>query len=111
MNDSALDMASVFFGYPAGSSWRTINKDRKERPFDFVVANPLYAEEFKGNTYVFTHGTHFRADVTLPVWKKKLADYLELDEVLGNIELESECDVTKAKDLSQLEQIIYQQGE
>lgn len=35
-------------------------------PYEFVVANPLYARRFDGRqpTYVFTHGTHFRGDVS-----------------------------------------------
>jgi len=102
-HESATELLSIFFGYPAGSSWRKIEE---ERNFDFVIANPLYATEINGRTYVFTHGTHFRKDVTLPEWIKRLADYLELDEVFGDIELESDCDVTKADSLETLEKIV-----
>ncbi len=37
---------------------------------------------------------------------KKIADYLELDRFLGGIEIESDCDVTKAGDLEELEKIV-----
>jgi UDP-2,3-diacylglucosamine pyrophosphatase LpxH len=102
-HESASELLSIFLGYPAGSSWRKIEE---ERNFDFVIANPLYATEINGRSYVFTHGTHFRKDVTLPEWIKRLADYLELDEVFGDIELESDCDVTRADSLETLEKIV-----
>lgn len=101
--DSATELLFIFFGYPAGSSWRAI---QKEKNFDFAIANPLYATRFNGRTYVFTHGTHFRKDVTLPEWIKKVAGYLELDKAFGKIKLESGGDVTKAKDLEDLEKIV-----
>ncbi len=101
-NESATEFLSIFFGYPAGSAWRKIEEERK---FNFSVANPLYATEINGRSYVFAHGTHFRQDVTSPKWIKRLADYLEVDELLGDIELESDCDVNEASNLEELEQI------
>ena len=97
------DLLSIFFGHPAGSSWRRIHQEKK---FDFAVANPVYATQFKDRTYVFTHGTHFKGVVTSSQLIKKIADYLELDEVLGGIEIESDCDVNKAKNLEELEKIV-----
>jgi len=102
-NDSATELLTIFFGYPAGSAWRKI---QEERGFDFAIANPLYVTQINERTYVFTHGTHFRKDVTLPKWIKRVFDYLQLDKLLGNIELESDCDVTEADSLESFEQIV-----
>ena len=105
-NGSASELLSIFFGYPAGSAWRKIQEEGK---FNFAIANPLYATQINERTYVFTHGTHFKKIVTLPAWIKKFFDILELDKLLGNIELETEkCDVNKAKclGLEKLEQVV-----
>lgn len=102
-HESETELLSLFFGYPAGSSWREICQ---KKIFDFVIANPLYASKINDRTYVFTHGTHFRWDVTAPEYIKKIADILELDELFGNIELKSDCDVTKADSLKSLEKIV-----
>jgi hypothetical protein len=84
--NGAEDLLTLFFGYPCGASWRAI---QKEGSFDFALANPLYVKLLDDRTYVFTHGTHFRWDVTLPAWKKKLGDFLQLDRILGGIEVVS----------------------
>ena len=102
-HESEIELLSLFFGYPAGSSWRKIYQ---EKTFDFVIANPLYATRINDRTYVFTHGTHLRKDVTLPKYLKRIADILELDELFGDIELKSDCDVTKADSLKSLEKIV-----
>ena len=98
---------SIFFGYPHGSSWRRITEDASFRSYQFAIANPLYAKKCNDKIYVFTHGTHFRRDVTTSEWIKKLADWTQLDEVLGKIELETEdCDVNEANNLEELEQKV-----
>ena len=102
----AEDLLSLFFGYPHGGFWRN-----KKNDFNFVIANPFYAKHIKNRTiedrtYVFTHGTHFRSDVSSPEWIKKIADYLWIDRFLGGIEIESDCDVTKAGNLEDLENIV-----
>jgi hypothetical protein len=99
-NKSAEELLTIFFGYPSGSSWRTINDEKK---FEFAIANPVYVKQINGQTYVFTHGTHFRRDVSAPKIIKKIADYIELDELLGDIEIDSDCDISKAKNLEGLE--------
>ncbi len=99
-NGSAEELLTIFFGYPSGSSWQTI---RNEKKFEFAIANPVYVRQINGQTYVFTHGTHFRRDVAAPEIIKKIADYIELDELLGHIEIDSDCDISKAKNLEGLE--------
>jgi len=102
-NDSAAELLSILFGYPAGSSWRRIQEEKR---FDFVIANPLYVTQINERTYSFAHGTHFRKDVTLPKWFRKLCDYLQLDKILGNIDVESDCNVNEADSLEKLEKIV-----
>jgi UDP-2,3-diacylglucosamine pyrophosphatase LpxH len=96
---SAEELLTIFFGYSKGSLWKEINRQKE---FDFVVANPLYAKVFKGRTYVFTHGTLFRPDVAQPKWIKRIADWSQADRIAG-IEIDSDCDVSKATDLEDLE--------
>ena len=98
---SVEELLTIFFGYEKGSLWRDINSERK---FNFAIANPIYAKEFKERTYVFAHGTHFRPDVTQPEWVKRMADWSQADRLAG-IEIESDCDISKAKDIEDLEEI------
>jgi hypothetical protein len=102
-NGSAEELLTIFFGYPSGSSWRRIKDEKK---LEFAIANPLYVKRINGQTYVFAHGTHFRRDVSVPKIIKRIADYTELDELLGGIEIESNCDVGRAKNLEGLEKEV-----
>lgn len=107
--DWATELLTIFFGYPSGSSWRAIQKDKeaRDRKFSFVVANPIYATRPDERTYVFAHGTHFRKyDVAQPKIVKRIVDYLQLDRMLGHVEIESDCDVTEATSFEHLEQIV-----
>jgi hypothetical protein len=76
---------SVFFGYPDGSSWRTIVADRSndDKKFNFAIANPLYATRYGQRTYVFTHGTHFKSIVTKRKLVKKLLTLTGIDRLQG----------------------------
>jgi hypothetical protein len=102
-NESASEVLAIFFGYPYGSSWRAI---QQQKVFSFSVANPVYVTEINGRGYVFTHGAHFSDIVCRPAWQKELADYLQLDRILGHIEVESDCNVEKAIDLGDLERRV-----
>ncbi len=102
-SDEVKNLLSLFFGYPCGSSWRAI---AKEKAFDFAIANPLYARTINERTYVFTHGTHFRWDVTLPAWQKKIADYLQVDRILGGIEIDSGEDIKGDEEMDELERKV-----
>jgi hypothetical protein len=93
-------LLTVFFGYPSGSPWRRI---KDERTLDFAVANPVYVKQINGTTYVFAHGTHFRPEICPPRILKRIADYLQFDRLLGDIEIESDCDVANAANLDDLE--------
>jgi hypothetical protein len=93
-------LLKLFFGYPDGASWRAIEK---EKTFDFVFANPLYARQINDRTYVFTHGTHFRRDVTSSAWKKELAHFLKIDKVLGGIEIDASSDIEGNEPMALLE--------
>jgi len=61
------EMLTMFFGYDKGSSWRHLKDIWAgyapgrfwHNEFEFWVANPVYAVEEFGRTYVFAHGTHF----------------------------------------------------
>ena len=99
-NRSAEELLTIFFGYPSGSSWQTINNEKK---FEFAIANPVYVKQINAQTYVFAHGTHFRRDVSAPEIIKKIADYIELDKLLGDIEIDSDCDISRAENLEGLE--------
>jgi hypothetical protein len=101
MDLAAAELLAVFFGYPHGAAW---NRVVQKWPIDFHVANPVYARRFAGRTYVFTHGTHFRSDVLLPGWVKLLVDRLQLDALLGALDLNtSGLDPHEADDLLDLE--------
>lgn len=101
LKNSAEELLAIFFGYPAGSAWRTIWREKK---YEFILANPIYAKKIKGRTYVFTHGTHFRKDVSANKTIKTIADkVLQLDRLFGGIEVDTSCDVRKAKNLEELE--------
>lgn len=100
----AEELLALFFGYPHGSPW---NRVLREWPIDFYVANPVYARRFAGRTFVFTHGTHFRSDVLLPQWVKRLVDGLQIDALLGAVELDTSApDPHGARDLLDLERRI-----
>lgn len=104
-NGSADEILSTFFGFPYGSSWRTIEKAKV--PFDFVIANPLYVTQFNKRTYVFTHGTHFRAaDVLLAKWFRQLCRYLWIDKLCGNVRIIPGRNVNEADSVEQLEQFV-----
>ncbi|MFO0573204.1 MAG: metallophosphoesterase [Polyangia bacterium] len=101
---AAAELLAVFFGYPHGAAW---NRVVQKWPINFHVANPVYARRFRGRTYVFTHGTHFRSDVLLPGWVKVLVDRLQIDALLGAIDLDtSGLDPNEADDLLDLERRI-----
>lgn len=96
-----LEMLTIFFSYPKSSLWRAIDK---QAYYDFAIANPLYARHFKGRTYVFTHGTHFRQpDVTKPS-RMKAFDWTQFDQLAG-FEIDSSGNINDARDLEELEAI------
>lgn len=99
-------LLTLFFGYPFGPAWTKIQDQNTNRKFDFIIANPLYAKEYNNRTYIFTHGTHFKSVVTAPVIIKKIIDYSQLDKLLANLNIESDCDVSKATSLENLEEIV-----
>ena len=96
-----LELLTIFFSYPQSSQWRAI---AGQQTFDFAIANPIYARHFKGRTYVFAHGTHFRPDVTLSQSVKRLADWSQADRLAG-LEIDSSGDVSKAHNMEELEAI------
>lgn len=107
VGSTTKSLLSLFFGYPNGSSWRAIETQlRSNQSFHFMIANPLYATSFKNKLYVFTHGTHFRKDVTTSVLGKKIVDYLQLDKLLGDVEIDSDCNITGHENLKELEKKI-----
>ena len=101
-NESAGELLATIFGYPDGPLWKTIEKEGRE----IVFTNPLYAERFNGRTYVFSHGTHFRKEVTSPRWARKIMDLLTSNRLFGDFRVLSEGDVREAKNLYELEQVV-----
>ena len=101
-NDSAGELLATLFDYPDGSSWKTIEEEGR----NVVFTNPLYAEQFNGRIYVFSHGTHFRKEVTSPRWARKVADLLTSNGLLGDFRVLSEGDVREARNLYELEQVV-----
>lgn len=102
-NNSAQNIFSTFFDMDHnGDPWVD-----KRRIGSFHIANPVYADAFKGRTYVFTHGTHFKPIVLKPpTWLKKLADSIGVDWLLGGIDIDPGKDPKKAHDLLQMEKYI-----
>lgn len=101
-DSSAEELLSIIFEHPSGPVWRGIEK----KGVDVSFANPVYAESFRGRTYVFAHGTHFRKEVTSPRWARKIADFLIPDGALGGFNIESDGDVREARNLEELEQTV-----
>ncbi len=101
-NDSAGELLTTIFGYPDGRAWNTIEDEKVNISF----ANPLYAESFNGRTYVFSHGTHFRKEVTSPRWARRVAELLTSNGVLGDFQVISEGDVREAQNLEELERVV-----
>ncbi len=100
--NSAGELLSTIFEYPDGPLWKTIREEER----DIVFANPIYAEEFGGRTYAFSHGTHFRKEVTAPRWSRKLAELATSNGFLGDFQVLSEGDVREAQNLEELERVV-----
>lgn len=101
-NSSAEELLSIIFEHPSGPVWREI----ESKGLDVAFANPVYAERFRGRTYVFAHGTHFRKEATSPRWARKIADLLIPDGALGDFNIESDGDVREARNVEELEQVV-----
>ncbi|CAN5662073.1 hypothetical protein BH24ACT22_BH24ACT22_06590 [soil metagenome] len=101
-NDSAGEILSTIFEFPEGPLWRTV----EDNGLEIIFANPIYAERFGGRTYVFSHGTHFRKEVTSPRWARKVAELLTSNGILGDFKVLSEGDVREANNLQELEQVV-----
>jgi Calcineurin-like phosphoesterase len=102
--DYAKELLTVFFGFNKGSAWRRIESENR---FEFYVANPLYAKVIKDKagqprTFVFTHGTHFKAEVCAPDIAWDTIDELNIDALAG-LDLETGGNVQDATDLLSLE--------
>src|SRR5207244_2034708 len=67
MESAANEYLATLFGAPDGAVWRSMQGKPGTR---VCLANPVYAESFRGRTYALVHGTHFRADVDKPRWLK-----------------------------------------
>ena len=100
--NSAGELLSTIFEYPDGPLWETIRQEER----DIVCANPIYAEEFNGRIYAFSHGTHFRKEVTAPRWSRKLAELATSNGFLGDFQVLSEGDVREAQNLEELERVV-----
>ena len=100
--DSAGELLSTIFGYPDGGIWEAIRKNE----VNICFANPLYAERFNGRTYVFSHGTHFRKEVTSPRWARRVAELLTSNGVLGDFQVLSGGDVRETQNLEELERVV-----
>ncbi|MFX1503678.1 MAG: metallophosphoesterase [Promethearchaeota archaeon] len=101
------NLLTIFFEYDFGPAWIKIQNDKAQgKFFDFVIANPVYAIEEFNRTYVFTHGTHFKSIVTTSKLVKQAVDFLQLDQLIAGIEIDSNCDVRDASNLKELEKEI-----
>ncbi|CAN5583552.1 hypothetical protein BH24ACT21_BH24ACT21_08650 [soil metagenome] len=101
-NDSAAEILSTIFERSDGPIWKTIESEK----IDVSFANPLYAEQFNGRTYVFSHGTHFRKEVTSPRWARKVAGLLTSNGIVGDFQVLSGGDVREAESLEELERVV-----
>ncbi len=78
-------------------------------PFDFVVANPVYARTLPGRSgsFVFAHGTHFRPDVAAPKGLLDLLTKTLIDEILVQHPVESVAgELVKQTTLAALEAAV-----
>lgn len=100
--DCAEELLSIVFEYPDGPVWKEIERGG----LDVTFANPLYAERYRGRTYVFSHGTHFRKEVVSPRWARKVAGLLTPDGLMGDFKIVSEGDVREARNLEELERVV-----
>jgi hypothetical protein len=92
-------LLELFFGFPGGSSWRATQDH--QRP-DLYIANPLYATQACGRTYVFTHGTLFRTfDVAAGQLRRRTIAYLAKEGLKARVR--PGRNVRKAKDLEDME--------
>jgi hypothetical protein len=97
------NLLTIFFEWPSGTGWSQITP---ANPFDFVIANPLYAVKTNGRTYIFTHGTHFKSVVTIRRIFKRLVFGFELEEWLVGISVDPDCEVREARNMIELEEEI-----
>lgn len=76
--------------------------------FDFVVANPVYVPSVPGRsqTFVFTHGTHFRPDVSAPEPLLKALAQSSLASITAHLNLRVGSDPRAAPDLAALEDAV-----
>ncbi len=104
LDKGAEELLSIFFGYPIGWAWSEI-EDRPD--FEFALANPVYAREIGGRSYVFAHGTHFREELVSSAQKKffRLVGTSQLDRLL-KLDLEPSRDLDEAGSLEELEGLI-----
>jgi hypothetical protein len=106
-NQCGEELLTIFFGYPSGSTWRAIAEEKRDdQKLDFVVANPVYAKRTSKATYVFMHGAHFCSVVCEGRWWLRVADMLQFDRLLAGLEIASGIDVTRARNLEDLERIV-----
>lgn len=78
-------------------------------PFEFVVANPVYVRTFpeRAGSFVFAHGTHFRADVAAPKGLLDLLTKTLIDELLVQQHVASVTgDLVKQPTLAALESAV-----
>ena len=97
------NLLTIILEYNYGPAWRMIQSNNN---FKFAIANPIYAVEKFGRTYVFTHGTHFKSIVTdyrFLIW---FIDHTQLDRWIANIEFESYPNLSRASDLKDLERKV-----
>ncbi|MFW9940067.1 MAG: metallophosphoesterase [Candidatus Thorarchaeota archaeon] len=107
--EACEDLLTIFFEYDFGPAWRKIEDDvRNGKFFNFAIANPVYAVEVAEfeRTYVFTHGTHFKSVIAKHRWLKRFIDWTQLDRLIAGIEIDSNCKVSRATDLEDLEREV-----
>jgi hypothetical protein len=97
------DLLTIFFEYDFGPAWELIKSNNK---YKFVIANPIYAVEQSGRTYVFTHGTHFKSVLTDYKYLIWFIDHTGLDERIAKIEFELYPNLSRASDLNDLEKRV-----
>ncbi|MEW6736255.1 MAG: metallophosphoesterase [Acidobacteriota bacterium] len=96
------ELLSIFFGYPGGEYWRQIEGNGD---FDFVFTNPIYVKQINNRIFVFTHGTHFRPDVTLPRRVKWFCDKIGVDWLAG-LDIEPGGSIKDVRNLEELEKAV-----
>jgi len=106
-NPAHQPLAKIFFNYPVGSLCRAPSgkPEAATLPVPFQVGNYFYHTKVGKRSYLFSHGQHWRSDVTHDGWMKLLE---RVDRLAIGHDIIAPDDPFAAADLKDLERRTYQ---